>query len=161
MHRIRQNRYSVALMLLLAMVFTIGGMPAQAAACAEMGMQSPALPAAPALAVAPAATETCPATGIPGCGCCETAAPVAPSDAPAATLGSPQCDCSVEAPSVPLAAVAKPVLFTISYALLPAVAGSMTLQFPSATAASVPSPADSPPQIPVAFSFPGRAPPTS
>jgi len=153
----RRNRFWLGPLLALAMVFTIAGSPALAAACAMEPLGGiPSAIAAPASA--------CDTMGSTDPCCCSSDALAATSDngfaaAPRGALTRPGCECSLEAPTAPPAPDVKAAWVGVStlVALLPRSA--VALRLPDHGSCPVPETADGAPRRASRASGPSRAPP--
>lgn len=153
MRSLQHQRLWPTATLLLAMLCGIGGLPAYAAACAQVS--------APASVVQPGG-EVCPASQKKGCECCAPAVRAAGCHA-AQTAGggvnaAPRCGCTLDAPvNVPPATKAAGLhTSTLVSALLPVT----VIHFARASAGSeLPDGDDGPPPSDYRSSAPSRAPP--
>lgn len=165
----RQNRCRPAWAVILALVFTIGAMPASAAACGDAMPLGSTVVATQNTADSTATAASCEAMGKPGPCCCPTAgARSAATGAQASAreqgssseLSVPGCGCSLQAPESPVPAQlqAAPLLFQVDAALLPPAAGSV--QFSRQAPWLFAAPSTGPPCAPYRATGPARAPPT-
>ena len=160
---LRRNRYWLALLTVLAMVFTIGGAPAFAMACGEIHRSAKS--SAP---TASAPSQACHERTAAGRCCCGSRSQAAiasftPSGhsepGTASALSQPGCGCTIQTPSAPPASGLKAATLLLAQDLLflPDSPVLLHLSAPAAWAYAVS--ANGPPRSPVRSSGPSRAPP--
>lgn len=149
MHSLRQHRFWLTFTLLLAMVFSISGVPAYALDCAVRASAAAAF-AAPS------------AEGSSGCGqsgaacCCSTGA--AADTSSGNELQATGCDCSLQAPAAPApteerkAQLLANVSAVLSFVRLHSLPAPVRVSFAAA-------PSQGTPRDPAYSSAPSRAPP--
>ena len=153
MNSLRRNNLWLTLVLVLAMVSTIGGAPAVAGACGDLHG---------ALA-APAAAEFCPAMGAAGHCCCGPEAGASAAGLAERTvtgeLTQPGCGCAVQAPAVPQSADRKAAILISQVQAVILPSAPVSLRLPEHTLALHAALTSEPPRAPYRSSSPSRAPP--
>ena len=156
MNALRHNKQWLVFTLVLAMVCTIGGVPALAMACAAQGA-----PVVAAQVTPEPAGESCRKMGKPGPCCCGPEAkatqPASADEIGASSHG--ECGCSLQAPPAPLPGDRKAATPVVHLGAVLPPSSPVSLQLPARAPRAFTAAASGPPRSPVRASSPSRAPP--